>query len=243
MKKKITRMDLAGLRNHFEILTEAEKRMCIGCGTGTQEDPYTIDEFNNWQGDWTGGWIYGMGFIGPEVVVYGGGTSYSSGEIYGSEYPFNPYSDFYSGSAYGQGNPDSSTMGNDCVAHTIFNAISHFGNSGNVTFDGVNSWINNKYNGQGVPSGGYLDVIGQYFTYEKFTPEKLNGLTKYNSTSNKNEVFIAVLKPTSNNSGHSITILAVSGDSIIYNDDQTGNRKFCSKSDIYNVVKLTGLKK
>lgn len=37
---------------------------------------YTKDEFDNWEGPWYGGWVYGLGYVYPDVNIYGyqGGT-------------------------------------------------------------------------------------------------------------------------------------------------------------------------
>lgn len=100
MKKKITRMDLAGLRNHFELLSEEEQRMIIGCGTGTLNDPYTLDEFYAMMDDmntpWSGGYVAGWGYVLPEAVCYYGG---SSGYNYGFDI-YSPYYNFDFGNMY-----------------------------------------------------------------------------------------------------------------------------------------------
>ena len=104
MKKKISRMDLAGVRNHFEVLSEAEQKMCMGCGSGTYEDPYTMYEFyaimDNMNTTWSGGYVAGFGYVLPDVVCYYGGSS-----GYGFDFGYSPfpYIDFgYIYSNYGE---------------------------------------------------------------------------------------------------------------------------------------------
>ena len=58
---------------------------------------YTKDEFDNWEGPWYGGWVYGLGYVYPDVNIYGyqGGTGsgYYGFGYYGYGYVDNGYGD------------------------------------------------------------------------------------------------------------------------------------------------------
>lgn len=91
--KKISKKDLQGLRRLFPILGKEEMRRYVGgysngyWGGGSSGTDYyfdgqcygsggiTQDEFNNWEGTWYGGWVYGLGYVGPDVNIYGSGDS------------------------------------------------------------------------------------------------------------------------------------------------------------------------
>lgn len=114
--KKITKKDLRGLEQLFPVLEKEEMRRCVGGSSGGYygddwlnhgfgsydsygnyywHSGYTQDEFNNWEGTWYGGWVYGLGYVYPDVNIYGyqgeGGSGY---------YGYGYYDDGY----YGEGN-------------------------------------------------------------------------------------------------------------------------------------------
>lgn len=108
--RKITRQDFQKLQQHYPVLTEEEMRYYVGgysdgySSGGIDDwlnhgfggyDPngnyhwysgYTLDELNNWEGDWPGGWVYGLGYVAPDTVIYGyyGDTSRPHYEIFNS---------------------------------------------------------------------------------------------------------------------------------------------------------------
>lgn len=240
-RKKITRMDLAALSKNFVVLTDSEKSLYLG-GKGTTENEEnlffsTTNELGNLWPDMfsdengvmcTSSFVYGEGGYGP---FYGFGSYDQWTDPYwgwGGSYDDNNFS--YNG--YGA---------NDCVARTLANAMSRFGNNNEENYDEINDWINSIYGGNGVKSDGYIDVIGQYFTYFELDKNNING---YNDSMDKNGVVIAVLKPNSGNPGHSVTIQYISSDgkSVMYFDDQAGLRGSCTMDDIDKLVRLTGLK-
>ncbi|MFV0587895.1 hypothetical protein [Bacteroides reticulotermitis] len=109
--KKITKKDLRGLEQLFPVLEKEEMRRCVGGSSGGyygddwlnhgfgSYDPYgnyywhsgyTQDEFNNWEGTWYGGWVYGLGYVYPDVNIYGyqgeGGSGYYGYAYYDDGY-------------------------------------------------------------------------------------------------------------------------------------------------------------
>ena len=78
-KKKITRMNLIGLRQSYVVLSDGEQRELVGCGSGTFNDPYTKEEFWGMMADlnhpWTGGYVMGMGYFMPEWNIYYSSTN------------------------------------------------------------------------------------------------------------------------------------------------------------------------
>lgn len=106
--KKITKTNLEGLLQLFPVLGKEEMRSHLGgnsdgyYGNGWFDhgfggyDPYgnyywhsgyTQDEFNNWEGPWYGGWVYGLGWVAPDTNIYGHYPSY------GYNYPYWGYYD------------------------------------------------------------------------------------------------------------------------------------------------------
>ena len=102
--KKISRKDLQGLRRQFPVLSKEDMKGCVGgygdgySGGGDDwfdhgfggYDPdgnfhwysgYTQEELDNWEGEWPGGWVYGLGYVNPEYTytVYEKGNYWKDG--------------------------------------------------------------------------------------------------------------------------------------------------------------------
>jgi hypothetical protein len=88
-------------------------------GYGTGSGIITQDQFFNWQGDWPGGYVEGMGYVPPDTIIYGG-----SGYYNGSGY--NDDSGYYGGSGY---------SGNSSNLYTISPVLSASDFSGYQTSD------------------------------------------------------------------------------------------------------------
>ncbi|UVQ21791.1 hypothetical protein NXX60_19035 [Bacteroides thetaiotaomicron] len=45
---------------------------------------YSQYDFDNWEGPWYGGWVYGMGYVYPDVNIYGtyGGPKYTLDDLF-----------------------------------------------------------------------------------------------------------------------------------------------------------------
>lgn len=64
MRKKISKLDLAGLRKNFTVLCESEMKTKIGGKDDySKENWFTYEEVENWKGSWPGGWVYDFGYI------------------------------------------------------------------------------------------------------------------------------------------------------------------------------------
>lgn len=109
--KKITKKDLASLRIEFAPLNKTEMQRFIG-GNGEYMDDgvswISWEDYCNYQGTWTGGWVYGLGYVGPEITIYGNNNGSYSG--YGSNivvYSMNDFDNWegtwYGGFVYGLG--------------------------------------------------------------------------------------------------------------------------------------------
>lgn len=61
MKRKITRQSLEELRKLVPTLSYSEQTLYVGGGTGTPQDPYTFEEYQNLvsSGTWLGGFVAG----------------------------------------------------------------------------------------------------------------------------------------------------------------------------------------
>lgn len=71
--KKLTKQGLSDLAKTMPIVLKEELSMCIGCGDGSAENPYTQFEFNCFldSGSWHGGYVEGAGYVSAEAVVSG----------------------------------------------------------------------------------------------------------------------------------------------------------------------------
>ena len=105
--KKITKTNFQGLRQLFPVLEKEEMRHYIGGNSGGyyytggwngnggyygspgsgDSSYYSQYDFDNWEGPWYGGWVYGMGWVAPDTDIYG---HYPSG---GYNYPYWWYYD------------------------------------------------------------------------------------------------------------------------------------------------------
>ena len=76
MKKKITRLSLDELRAIMPVLKETEQRYFIGGGSGNVGRVYTQQEYDaiSSSGTWMGGYVEGLGYVGPEVTISGNGS-------------------------------------------------------------------------------------------------------------------------------------------------------------------------
>ena len=102
--KKISRKDLQGLRRQFPVLSKEDMKGCVGgYGNGYSGggddlfnhgfggyDPdgnfhwysgYTQEELYYWEGEWPGGWVYGLGYVNPEFSYNGDKTIYGHYDI------------------------------------------------------------------------------------------------------------------------------------------------------------------
>ena len=102
--KKITKTNFQGLRQLFPVLEKEEMRRYVGgnsdgyyynsgwngCGDyygfpGSGDSSYYSQyDFDNWEGPWYGGWVYGMGYVYPDVNIYGtyGGPKYTLDDLF-----------------------------------------------------------------------------------------------------------------------------------------------------------------
>ena len=68
-KKKITRMNLIGLRQSYVVLSDGEQREFVGCGSGTFNDPYTKEEFWGMMADLNHPWRSGTFIIAAQITA------------------------------------------------------------------------------------------------------------------------------------------------------------------------------
>lgn len=121
--KKITKTNLQGLRQLFPVLGKEEMRCHVGGNSGgyygddwlnhgfggydpdgnyTWHSGYTQDEFDNWKGPWYGGWVYGLGYVYPDVNVYDyqGGAGFGYYSYYGENGNGTPNVHYYTQEEY-----------------------------------------------------------------------------------------------------------------------------------------------
>ncbi len=193
---------------------------------GSVNNPYTQVEYESMlaAGTWTEGYVEGMGYVLPEVVVTpSSGGGYSGSDTDSSD----PWDSMYEPSG------STSDMGaTDCVAHTFIAAIRKFGNPNNLTFEEINNNINA---GNGVHSSNYGAVVDYYFKVDRNWK-----WTNYVHT-NSESIIIAITKPI-NGISHSLTIYFIDGEGYLAKDDQQGTTIEGCKDELKDFKCLTGLK-
>ena len=112
----------------------------------------------------------------------------------------------------------------DCVAWAIAYAT-------NEKYEDVNSWITEKYKGQGVPANEFYSVMRHFNSKgEIISPSEFKGLS---IDAHNAKQYIIVL-----NNEHAVNLELKQTDSIIYWDAQNRTRSFCTMDDITHVYKL-----
>ncbi|HLT87508.1 MAG TPA: hypothetical protein VKZ57_07950 [Sphingobacterium sp.] len=115
------------------------------------------------------------------------------------------------------------TTASDCVAHSISAVLAGFGKS--VSSTDIDTWIQSEYGTNGVPGNAFYDVLDNYVVGESC---EVPSSFSYSNTG----PFI-VLAIDLNGGGHSVTLMEVSGHSIMYRDDQNdGGTGICHIDDV-----------
>ena len=79
--KKVGRFSLFELEDASSVIDKASQKTFIGGGSGSFTEPYTQDEFDSmmYSGHWNGGFVYGMGWVIPQVYIYSNRYKYAGG--------------------------------------------------------------------------------------------------------------------------------------------------------------------
>ena len=172
--RKLTKKNLDELAGMMPRISEIEKMSIVGGGSGTKEDPYTIDEFDSMcdNDNWKGGFVVGQGYVAGQVTVVGSGSSESS-----------------DGSGSNSGNWGDLFPGGNTTPSGYWNTPDSSGNStsgncsGGMWVSGV--WVedpNNNQNDNGNTSGGAISGGG-------ISSGDGNQNNKYRETWQKNKSF------------------------------------------------------
>ena len=144
--RKLTKKNLDELAEMMPRISEIEKMSIVGGGSGTKEDPYTIDEFDSMcdNDNWKGGFVVGQGYVAGQVTVVASGSSESS-----------------DGSGSNSGNWGDLFPGGNTTPSGYWNTPDSSGDlgsgncSGGMWVNGV--WVedpNNNQTGNGTTGGG-----------------------------------------------------------------------------------------
>lgn len=127
----------------------------------------------------------------------------------------------------------------DCVAYTIADVLEHYGITD--SFDGVSSWIDDKYGENGVPGGSYYEVMNHYFIGEPmYIP---NYHDNYSFIDDSSVVVVGVIGRPEGGVAHSVEILKIEDNNVIYKDNQNdGQWRFCFITDIRYLYKINGIR-
>lgn len=139
--KKVSKLNLFELQDSSSVIDENSRKGIVGGGDGSSLHPYTQREFGYIinSGLWNGGWVYGMGWVAPEVDIYSNRYSYSSGY-----YPFG-----HTGSSYWTGGMGGGGHIVGYPGHNGYNLShnnyyrkhnSYWGNNGYFWGDGYHSY-------------------------------------------------------------------------------------------------------
>jgi hypothetical protein len=115
---------------------------------------------------------------------------------------------------------------NDCVAQTVVNITQAMGIS--LSLSSVNSWIEQKYGTNGVPSGNILEVLNHYFTYSSVTISN-----NYTPPSGQ-QVFVVF--NFGNGTGHASRYYSCSNGYVLCNDG------YYSLSQVASAYSISGVK-
>ena len=79
--KKVGRFSLFELQGDSSVIDKASQKTFVGGGSGSSTDPYTQEEFDSmmYSGHWNGGFVYGMGWVTPQVYIYSSRYNYAGG--------------------------------------------------------------------------------------------------------------------------------------------------------------------
>lgn len=142
--RKLTKASLSELAESKEIISFREQKSYVGGGTGTRNDPYSIEEYNSLidNSNWNGGWVLKDQ---DSIPIYVGGTQADTEESY------NGGTDFSGGTKYNGG-----TDGNGDVAYdgkTRYDG----GTNGDVPYDGKTKYDGGTFENRDNPHG--LDEV------------------------------------------------------------------------------------
>ena len=138
--KKVGRFSLSELQDDTSVIDKEYQKTLIGGRSYTpQEFGYLINS-----GQWHGGWVYGMGWVTPEVTIYPNSYNYSggyypSGHNGGGSVPFWPGGGWHNGG----GNTDGYPGHNSYYNHTNYNSNHN------------NNWGHNGYSNHYSYQGSY----------------------------------------------------------------------------------------
>ena len=153
--KKVGRFSLFELQDASSVIDKASQKTFIGGGSGSSSDPYTQDEFDSmmYSGHWNGGFVYGMGWVTPQVYIYSNRYNYAGG--------YRPSGGGGGGSFWpGGGWPGSG--GNAGGYNPNHNSYYHghngyWGHNGYSNHYGYPGFYGYHFYGGGVGGGDYVD--------------------------------------------------------------------------------------
>lgn len=127
----------------------------------------------------------------------------------------------------------------DCVAHTIADVLEHYGITN--SFDGVSSWIEDRYGKDGVLNVDYYEVMNYYFIGEPM--DIPNYHDKYSFVDDSSVVVVGVIGRPEGGVAHSVEILMIENNNVVYKDNQNdGQTRLCSITDIRSMYKISGVR-
>lgn len=193
--KKVGRFSLSELQNDNSVINKEFQKTLIGGRSYTpQEFGYLIN-----CGRWHGGWVYGMGWVSPEVTIYPNSYNYSggyypSGHNDGVSNPFWPSGGWHNGGGNTDGYPDHNSYYN----HTNYNSNhnnnwGHNGYSNHYSYYGYYGYHSSGGGGGGWGgsdnSGSLTDGVNindsRHFTFETESQavfhQQLTNILKSNS--------------------------------------------------------------
>lgn len=138
--RKLTKASLSELAESKEIISFREQKSYVGGGTGTRNDPYSIEEYNSLidNSNWNGGWVLKDQ---DSIPIYVGGTQADTEES------DNGGTDFSGGTKYNGG-----TDGNGDVA---YDGKTRY--DGGTKYDGKTKYDGGTFENQDNPHG--LDEV------------------------------------------------------------------------------------
>lgn len=171
--KKVGRFSLFELQGNSSVIDKASQKTFVGGGSGSSTDPYTQEEFDSmmYSGHWNGGFVYGMGWVTPQVYIYSNRYNYAGGyhpSGHGVGWPDD--ANRYSGHSY---NPNHNNYYHG--HNSYFNSYGyHSYGGGSDNYSRINFTQDNSQIGEGV-----INAMRQYFVNHV---GDMRDLVDYNST-------------------------------------------------------------
>lgn len=148
MKKVLRKISILDeLAKEMQVISKHQQRTFIGGGTygdgNNNSSYYTQSQFFNWEGDWTGGFVEGLGYVSADIVITGAPSGYYNPTPYpGQEALFqSAYDIAFANAASGETWNAIRTIGYGILSAIVMNTYGEFnGNDPGMQAINIGVW-------------------------------------------------------------------------------------------------------